>query len=151
MSKPPTDWEVFTLHRYFVWANRMRTEFDAVLQKRDSMDAVRFEIEGHLYLSLWYGCLYVVIEGWNQLGLEDETIGILLESPNIPLLRRYRNAVFHYQRNYSDTRWLELIQEGEKVATWIRALNQEFGRFFLQWFSEQREKRRSRTNPTAEA
>jgi hypothetical protein len=83
-----------TLHRYYIWANRMRTHFDEVISK--GMLDGKAEIESFLYMSYWYGGLYVVIEGWRELKLTDNTIDILLQSPNVELLRRYRNAVFHF-------------------------------------------------------
>ena len=128
-----TDRETLTLHRYFIWANRMRTEFDAELEKKARGATVGvFPIEAHLYMSLWYAHLYVVIEGWNALHLEDRTITALLESPNVALLKRYRNGVCHFQRKYFDERFMGLISEGENVVAWIRTLNREFGRFFLE-------------------
>ena len=58
-----------------------------------------------IFMSYWYGGLYAVIEGWQELGLTDPTIDRLLESPNVELLRRYRNGVFHYQMTYFDDRF----------------------------------------------
>jgi hypothetical protein len=50
-------------------------------------------------MSYWYAALYVVIEGWRDLGLADATIDALLQSPNVDLLKRYRNGVFHFQKD----------------------------------------------------
>lgn len=94
-------------------------------------------IHAFLYMSYWYGGLYVVMEGWRDLKLEDEAIDRMLESGNVDLLRRYRNGVFHYQREYFDERLLSLIRDGENVVEWVRELNRQFGRYFLEW-SERR-------------
>jgi hypothetical protein len=131
MAKP-TDPDVFTLHRDFIWANRMRTEFDTVLGRSDEMEPARFLIESQMYMSLWYGMLYVVVEGWKDLSLEDTAIDALLDSQNISLLKRYRYGVFHFQRRYFDQRFLDLIDSGENVVEWIRNLNNELDRFFLE-------------------
>jgi len=131
MAKP-TDREILALHRYFIWANRMRTHLDAILDRGEIKRHSEFPIEAHMYMSLWYACLYVVIEGWQGLGLKDVTIDALLKSPNTLLLKRYRNGVFHFQRKYFDRRFLEIVDDGENVVAWIRNLNHEFGRFFLQ-------------------
>jgi hypothetical protein len=72
-----------------------------------------------------------VIEGWGDLDLHDDEIDGLLESPNVDLLRRYRNGVFHFQREYYDERFVGLIRDGEDVVTWVRDLNSAFGRYFL--------------------
>jgi hypothetical protein len=88
---------VVSLHKYFIWANKMRTEFDKILpQCQQDMDWHDKEaIEMNLSMSYWYGTLYVVIEGWKELKLSDPKIDALLDSPNVELLRRYRNGVFH--------------------------------------------------------
>ncbi len=125
---------IFTLHRYFIWANRMRDHFDERL--REHMPRREgWEIEVNLYMSYWYGGLYVVIEGWKKLHLHDSYIDDLLNSPNVNLLRRYRNGVFHFQPEYYNERFLEFICDGKNAVAWVRTLNQQFGRFFLEWFA----------------
>ncbi len=126
---------VFALHRYFIWADRMGLHFDQMLRTKKPGDK-GWEIEARLYMSYWYAGLYVVIEGWRELGLTDEAVDRLLESPNVPLLRRFRNGAFHFQREYDDARFLELISEGENVVPWVRGLREAFSKFFLSWFKE---------------
>ncbi len=115
----------------------MRTHFDEVLKKssENKITNDQFEIESRLYMSYWYGGLYVVIEGWKRLKLVDVAVDQLLESRNVGLLKRYRHGVFHFQPKYNDKKFLDFIVEGENCVEWIRQLNQEFGRFFLQWFN----------------
>jgi hypothetical protein len=102
--------EIITLHRYFIWADRMRVHFDEVLKKMSSGsvpdDLLKKEkgIETFLYMSLWYVTFYVLIEGWQELGLSDPKIDVLLKSKNVDLLRRCRNGVFHFQKEYVDDR-----------------------------------------------
>jgi hypothetical protein len=81
----------------------MRTHFDEVLSRGAPVGEA--EIESFLYMSYWYGALYVVIEGWRELKLADTGIDNLLESPNVDLLRKYRNGVFHFQADYNDKRF----------------------------------------------
>ena len=119
-----------TLHRYFIWANRMRTHFDQVISEGD-LDGTR-ETESLLYMSYWYGGLYVVIEGWQALKLSDSIIDELLTSPNVNLLRRYRNGVFHFQPEYNDARFDQFMTQGVDQVTWVRTLNEQFGRYFLE-------------------
>lgn len=130
-----SDSDVITLHRYYIWANKMRTDFDDVLRKysEKKISKKQYDIETHLYMSYWYGGLYVVIEGWKQLKLEDNKIDSLLGSSNVELLRRYRNGVFHFQKQYNDERFEAFYREGKDTVKWIRSLNLEFGRFFLNW------------------
>lgn len=127
---------IFTLHRYFIWANAMRTHFDEVLtQPRND----GWEIRTRMYMSYWYAGLYVVIEGWRKLHLTDPAIDGLLDSPNVALLRRYRHGVYHFQKDYDDPRFIEFISEGEDVVSWVRSLNEQFGRYFFDWLDQQKE------------
>lgn len=125
-----TNEELLSLHRYYIWANRMRTHFDSLLASGAHASG-QGEIESVLYMSYWYGGLYVVIEGRKELGFTDEAVDRLLGSPNVDLLRRYRNGVFHFQRQYNDQRFLHLITQGTNVVQWVRDLNQQLGRYFL--------------------
>jgi hypothetical protein len=126
---------MLSLHRYFIWADRMRSHFYDLLLSGNHATA-KGEIEGRLYMSYWYAGLYVVTDGWKELGLSDARIDGLLDSPNLNLLRRYRNGTFHFQSEYNDQRFTELIEQGTDVVTWVRELNQQFGRFFLEALSD---------------
>lgn len=87
-------------------------------------------------MSYWYGGLYVLIEGWQELGLKDKKIDSLLsESENVNLLRRYRNGVFHFHKEYFDKKYTELISEGNNCVEWIRNLREAFSDFFLEIFN----------------
>jgi len=127
---------VFALHRYYIWANRMRTHFDDLLARQRAGEA-RNEIEEFLYMSYWYAGLYVVVEGWQELGLSEPTIDNLLMSPNVDLLRRYRNGVFHFQKEYYDDRFVGFIGQGVEVVRWVRDLTLHLGRYFLQLLNPQ--------------
>jgi hypothetical protein len=82
------------------------------------------------YLSYWYGGLYAVVEGWQELGLADVEIDELLQSPHVDALRRYRNGTFHYQRAYFDDRFKDLIATSG-TAGWVFRLRNAFSRWFL--------------------
>ena len=131
--------EVLTLHKYFIWADRMRVHFDQVLQRPGPSDGKKFSVEPHMYMCLWYACTYVVIEGWRELGLSDPAVDRLLASPNVGLLKRYRNGVFHFQKDYFDERFIALIRDGENVVAWIRELREGLSRFFLDWLRDRGE------------
>ena len=128
---------MLALHRYFIWADRMRVHFNGVL-KSHFLGAIKPEfgsaeyINATLYMSYWYAGMYVVIEGWKELGLSDSKIDKLLNSTNVDLLKRYRNGVFHFQKKYWDERFIEFIRDGENAIEWIRQLREEFSRFFLE-------------------
>lgn len=133
---------VHALHRYFIWANGMRRHFQALvpeIAKNPSPDRFSDEvIHADMYMSLWYGELYVVIEGYRQLRLSDATIDALLNSRNVELLQRYRNGVFHFQKNYFDDRFLGFMRDATEPVEWITALNEAFSSFFLKRFADER-------------
>jgi hypothetical protein len=131
---------IFSLHRYFISANRMRTHFDELLQS-GSYSTPEGEIESRLYLSYWYAGLYVVVEGWKELALSDAEIDSLLKSPNLDLHKRYRNGIFHFQRRYNDHRFTEFIENGINIVTWVRDLNTQFGRYFLDVLTSEQNKK----------
>jgi|SRR6266478_1201315 len=76
------------LFRYFMTASLMSQEFDRHLAKDTEItDAMVFlASQSGLKMALLYGMLYVVIEGWQELGLSDPEIDQLLKSPNVGLL-----------------------------------------------------------------
>ena len=130
--------QINTLHKYFIWANRMRIFFDEILEQHlnKKIDQHKFEIEADMYMSLWYALLYVVIEGWQQLKLQDAEISKLLKSDHVALLKRYRNGVFHFQKNDNDKRFTDFFEK-DKSVTWVRLLTSSFSKWFLGWYQNQ--------------
>ena len=55
----------------------------------------------------------------------------MLKSPNIALLKEYRNAVFHYKKKYNDERLNSFYEAGNQIVVWVRELHDELSRFFL--------------------
>ena len=110
----------------------MRKHFFDLLANKDNIDEVKYDIETFMYMSLWYALLYTVIEGWQELKLNDANIdSLLLEEENIHSLKMYRNGAFHFQKDYDSRKFRELDQNIE-AADWMTNLNREFGRFFIQ-------------------
>ncbi|MFH1653355.1 MAG: hypothetical protein ABIE74_04785 [Pseudomonadota bacterium] len=126
---------VLTLHRYFIWANRMRTHFDECF-KEENKSKPGNDIEQLMYMSLWYAGLYVVCAGWEKLGLTDSVIDNLIASKNLELLKIYRHGVYHFHKEYYGKCFDKLISQGENVVEWVRTLNREFGRYFLEWANQ---------------
>lgn len=79
--------------------------------------------------------MYVVIEGWKELGLSDPEVDALLESENVQLLKRYRNGVFHFQRDYFDDRFFDFMK-AQGTVSWIRSVQESMSRFFLGAFDD---------------
>jgi len=141
-SSPSSPFDgVFALHRYFVWANYMRTCFDDDMFRRRHAERLRISImadEGWIFMSYWYAGLYVVIEGWQELGLLDPVVDDLLRSANVDLLRRYRNGVCHFQLDYFSHKFDGFCASEHNPVEWVRELNRQFGRYFLNWHRRQR-------------
>jgi hypothetical protein len=98
-------------------------------------DSIEQDINDLTYVSYWFAALYVVIEGWQELGLHDREIDKLLESPHVQILRRFRNGMFHYQRSYQDARFQQwLFEKTEEAGDWAHDLRNAFAR----WFKEKR-------------
>lgn len=79
--------EVVPLYRYWIWANRLRELFDDALAARgmasDEDLLAWFADDAGLLMSHWYVALYVVVEGYRELGLHDlRTPKDLKGSPN---------------------------------------------------------------------
>lgn len=129
---------LLSLHRYYIWANRLREYFESTQssQKPDKSIRAEFADDTGLFLAQWYTALYVVIEGWKELKLSDSAIDRLIASPNTELLRRFRNGLCHFQGRYFDARFSEVIT-AEGLVEWVRELNWEFGRYFLDELKQQ--------------
>lgn len=82
-------------------------------------------------MSYWYAALFVVIEGWQELGYSDPVIDELIASPYTARLKRHRNATCHYQKPVFVAKWNEFEKEPGSVE-WLRKLAREFGRHFTQ-------------------
>jgi hypothetical protein len=88
-----------------------------------------------LYSSYYQSALYIVIEGWRDLGLNDPVIDGLLVSEYVDLLRRFRHGTFHFQPEYLDARILNLAKS-DGVAEWIRNVRDAFSAWFDQFFKD---------------
>ena len=96
------------LYKFVLWADTLRIQFEQTLARdRIELDRRRMmklqildktAIEADMYVRLWFGFLYVVVEGWPQLQLKQNQplqIQELLMNPWSDLLRKFRNATFH--------------------------------------------------------
>lgn len=96
-------------------------------------DPMKFMVsKAGLKMCLWYGMLYVVVEGWRDVGLSDPEIDRLLASPNTELLRHFRNGMFHFQKD----QWLppklsNFLAPSNQTVEWVRALTAEFRRYLM--------------------
>ena len=80
-------------------------------------------------LSVHYGLIYVVIEGYIELKCQNKQIDILLEKNDfVDALRLFRNATFHYQNKSISEKLLKFLELKESEI-WIRDLHYAFKLF----------------------
>lgn len=128
-----------SLFRYSLWAHSMMSNFEMVLNRdRQEMrhqlarGQTTFDtklLESEMYHCLWFGILYVVIEGWPRLRVKNQRITELLRAPHKKLLRNFRNTTFHPE-NYDDKRIRDLMATGQPSIDWAREVTREFKTFF---------------------
>jgi hypothetical protein len=121
--------EHLTLHRYFLNASRNRSLF---LSRLEELGEKAFaHPHTRIHLDFWYGCLYVVIEGWRQESITDAaTDTLLLNKKKVNLLRESRNATFHYHPKYIEPR-VDAVYSDEEFVQWVHALHDAMSDFFL--------------------
>jgi len=100
--------KLVALHRYWINANLLKIYFERSLadcgneglsKVTESPTARAFPLTDlWILMGYWYASLYIVVEGYWVLSLSDPAIDALLEENHIERLRRFRNGMFHYQR-----------------------------------------------------
>jgi len=74
-------------------------------------------------LSVWYSLLRVVVEGYQELKLSDPKVDEFLQKTEyVEALRRFRNAMFHYQADPFSEKLMAFLQFQE-ATDWARGLN----------------------------
>lgn len=83
-----------------------------------------------LRISVWYALLFVVVEGYRELKVDDPAINALLaDEAMTDSLRRFRNAVFHFQEDPVGPKLMQFLQTPES-ETWVHQLHAAFKTFF---------------------
>lgn len=78
----------------------------------------------------WLGALQVAVEGWRSLCLADPEIAQLLsDTQHCDVLRRARNAIFHFQRSLRHSGYAGLYEQLTLVGPWAMELDNALGRF----------------------
>jgi hypothetical protein len=131
----PTFEEFIAWARYLTWCEDHYRRFDELMSKDPTHDSAPDYAWFVARISHWYASLWVVIEGWQELDLNDNIIGGLLrnESTLCELFQRFHDAVYHYHRNFLDRDIMALLSRGEAAIPWAHALRSEFRRFLWEW------------------
>ena len=74
-------------------------------------------------LSVWYALLREVVEGYQELKLSDREVDEFLQRTEcVEELRRFRNAMFHYQDDPFSNKLMDFLQLQDATG-WARGLN----------------------------
>ena len=135
--------DLISLHRYWVCANRMKLSFyDALTTSGIESMPEEMKPISHIFIhpgdvgvfmGAWYSYLYVTIEGYRELELCDEEINKLLESDHVDRLRKFRNATFHYQKEWLSEKTMGIFEKDleDDHVEWVRDLHIKLGDFLL--------------------
>ena len=106
----------------------MQRDFDKYMAERGA--EANKAIPEWLGLSCyWAASLYVVIEGWETAKFKDPIVDALLAISNYKdVLRRLRNATFHYQPAIAPQKVTEFFETTD-VILWLYFLHEEFCRW----------------------
>jgi hypothetical protein len=115
------------LRRYFLHTARNRDLF-LVEQKRKSPRFLHKD-RSRAHLELWYACLSTVLEGWKKERINHAPVTEMArDHRKIDLLKKYRNAVFHYSPDYDDLRFVAVSEEAD-FEEWALKLHMQLARF----------------------
>jgi hypothetical protein len=125
--------QVVLLHRHWMWANHQRRRFEELLPTapRATLDEAFLISEAYAAMYLWYGPLWVVIEGFQNRKIDLR--GRLRGDIDClgPTMKRCRNATFHVPRRNDDARLWGLMEIPDSVPT-IARISTGFGRLFIE-------------------
>jgi hypothetical protein len=116
------------LHRYFLHASRNR---DLFVAEQTRSPHLLHKDRSRAHLELWYACLITVLEGWKREKINHAPVTEMArDHRKIDLLKKYRNAVFHYSPDYDDPRFVAVSEEAdfvERLANLLQSAAQANG------------------------
>jgi hypothetical protein len=126
--------QLLALHKYFLNADFLCDVFMRRIKRDQSPSEIdsATSLDDTIAMSLWYATVYVVIEGWRSTKLADTELDVLLADGHVDKLRRFRNQVFHYQREYDNPRLLEFMgsddSDAHAATDWIKRTHTALGK-----------------------
>ena len=136
VEQEPISISLLALHKHWITADAVkeRITFDVKVpedQIPKELESLGQQMSKMQTLVVFYALFYVVIEGYRELKLSDETIEALLaKNDYVDRLRRFRNTVFHFQNDPFDKRLIEFL-DAKDSEIWIKDLYKAFEKFFL--------------------
>lgn len=126
--------KLVALHKHWINADAIR---QVVMTKNRGGNELSDELKqlaemhsSYARLSVLYGLIFVVVDGYKELKYTNDKIDNLLTQDDfVDALRLFRNAIFHYQEEAISKKALKFL-ELEESETWIRELHIAFKLFF---------------------
>jgi hypothetical protein len=120
--------------RYLYWSELNRLRLDQYTEE-SNISVLPESWKWWAFMSQWYASLWVVVEGWKTLKIEDREIDYLIsEHPQYCLLlKKFRHSVYHCSPTLLDERSLEFVRQGQVAVYWAAALHEEFKRYYWEW------------------
>jgi hypothetical protein len=132
--------KLLSLHKHWITADAIKqviftdTDYKANDAPPENMMEYAKMHSAFSRMAVMYGLIYVVIEGYRELDLNDSRIDELLEDEKyLDHLRLFRNATFHYQKKPVSEKELKFL-EAEGAEHWIRELHYSFQSYFERVF-----------------
>lgn len=131
------------LHRHWIVADAVRVvlqqktlgpEQEQQVSKKFGIEYVAFGEQASMIcrMQVWYSLLYVVVEGYREIGQRYEPLDeVLANSDYVDLLRRFRNATFHFQADPLNDKLIDFLEKKDSEA-WIYKLNKQLEAFLIQ-------------------
>lgn len=126
--------ELISLHKHWLNADAVKEVLKAKIGGgHDLPEALAELAEFHssfARLSVLYGLIYVVVEGYRELKCSNERVDELISQEDfVESLRLFRNATFHYQKQPIPEKAMKFLELPESEI-WIRNLHQAFKAYF---------------------
>lgn len=119
-----------SIYRQWIWADHLRSYFGAALPEKELDLSGNFTIEPYwMFMCLWYGVLFSVLEALREIKVNVPEVQEDINQM-YPILKKYRNAVFHVQEDYWPDKWRNLILD-DTSAEKIHLIHKKVGIFLL--------------------
>lgn len=125
---------LLAIQRHWVWADKMREQFRhrlPSLLKEFEKHGDFFPIsDGFVYMSLWYGLLFSVLEAMKKAKIVIPSIAADIKKV-YDKLRWYRNAVFHVQKQYWPSKKYMPLINYEETSEIVHRIHKEVEAFLV--------------------
>jgi hypothetical protein len=117
---------IISFGQYLHWSQLQFDHFRTFNEKSNDSDFIGALVH-------WLGSVYVAAEAWHDLDLSDVTITNLITKHDdmYTNMRRFRNAVYHFQPKPMSVKLTDFLLPGDDSNAFARALQFELQRFLV--------------------